>query len=366
MEKINNKRIKHQNQKLGELSFPHFTEQERLNEFKNNAALYRKFQQLDEPWKKRFLEFMTGKKTLPLTYDPFFKKLFQPDVYPERLSSLISSILRTEVTVCGILSNEESLLPANSMLIMDILVQMKDGSITNVEIQKIPYAFPAERMSCYSSDLVLRQYSRVKGEQGRNFTYNDLKKVYTIIFFEQSPADFKIGDLSQEYIHYGKTIFNTHLNLELLQEYFIITLDVFKENQYSKEKSTQNAWLSLLTAESVEDLERLVAEYPWMTGICQDMADYLYKPEEVLNMFSEALRILDDNTAQYMVDEMKKEIQEKDELIDALMNEKNATINAKDMVISKKNAEIAKNEAEIAKKNAEIATLKAMLAERAN
>ena len=83
-------------------------------------------------------------------------------------------------------------------------------------------------------------------------------------------------------------------------------------------------------------------------------------------MFSEALRILDDNTAQYMVDEMKKEIQEKDELIDALMNEKNATINAKDMVISKKNAEIAKNEAEIAKKNAEIATLKAMLAERAN
>ncbi len=54
---------------------------------------------------------------------------------------------------------------------------------------------------------------------------------------------------------------------------FIIILDVFKENQYSKEKkSTQNAWLSLFTAESVDDLERLVAEYPWMEGICQDMA----------------------------------------------------------------------------------------------
>ncbi len=350
MQIINNENTNHQKLEPGILSFPHFTEQERLNEFKNNPSLYRKIQQLDEPWKKRFLDFMTGKKTLPLTYDPFFKKLFQPDIYPERLSSLISSILGTDVTVCGILPNEESLLPANSMLIMDILVQLKDGSITNVEIQKIPYAFPAERMSCYSSDLVLRQYSRVKGEQGRNFTYKDLKKVYTIIFFEQSPADFKIGDLSQEYVHYGKTIFNTHLNLELLQEYFIITLDVFKENQYSKEKSTQTAWLSLLTSETIDDLERLVAEYPWMTGICQDMADYLYKPGEVLNMFSEALRILDDNTAQYMVDEMKKEIQEKDELIDALMNEKN-------MVISKKDAEIAK-------KDAEIETLKAMLTEK--
>ena len=167
MEKINNVKINHENQKIGRLSFPHFTEQERLNEFKNNPSLYREFQQLNEPWKKRFLDFMTGKKTLPLTYDPFFKKLFQPDIYPERLSSLISSILGTDVTVCDILSNEESLLPANSILIMDILVQMKDGSIANVEIQKIPYAFPAERMSCYSSDLVLRQYSRVKRGTGQ-------------------------------------------------------------------------------------------------------------------------------------------------------------------------------------------------------
>ncbi len=146
--------------------------------------------------------------------------------------------------------------------------------------------------------------------------------------------DNTLYEKSQEYVHYGKTIFNTHLNLELLQEYFIITLDVFKENQYSKEKSIQTAWLSLLTSETVDDLERLVAEYPWMAGICQDMADYLYKPGEVLNMFSEALRILDDNTAQYMVDEMKKEIQEKDELI--------------------------------AEKDAEIETLKAMLAKKTN
>ena len=119
---------------------------------------------------------------------------------------------------------------------------------------------------------------------------------------------------------YYISLFSVIFSCILLQEYFIITLDVFKENQYSKEKSTQNAWLSLFTAESVDDLERLVAEYPWMTEICQDMADYLYKSAEVLNMFSEALRILDDNTAQYMVDEMKKEIQEKDELIDAITN----------------------------------------------
>ena len=159
---------------------------------------------------------------------------------------------------------------------------------------------------------------------------------------------------------HGKTTFDTNLGLEFLQEYFIITLDVFKENQYSKEKSTQNAWLSLFTAESVDDLERLVAEYPWMAGICKEIADYLYKPGEVLNMFSEALRILDDNTAQYMVDEMKKEIQEKDELIaekDIAIAEKDAAFDA---VMNEKNMAIAEKN----KALAEIETLKAMLAEK--
>ena len=45
------------------------------------------------------------------------------------------------------------------MIIMDMVVLMADGSIANIEIQKISYDFPAERISCYSADLVLRQYN---------------------------------------------------------------------------------------------------------------------------------------------------------------------------------------------------------------
>ena len=107
------------------------------------------------------------------------------------------------------------------MLIMDILVKMDDGSIANVEIQKIPYAFPGERMSCYSSDLLLRQYSRVKREKGRDFTYKGMKKVYTIVIFEKSPSIFKTEQLSNIYIHAGKTTFNSGLTINMLQEYFM-------------------------------------------------------------------------------------------------------------------------------------------------
>ena len=158
------------------------------------------------------------------------------------------------------------------MLIMDILVKMDDGSIANVEIQKIPYAFPGERMSCYSSDLLLRQYSRVKREKGRDFTYKGMKKVYTIVIFEKSPSIFKTEQLSNIYIHAGKTTFNSGLTINMLQEYFIVSLDVFKENTYSKYTYTQNAWLSLLTAETIDDLEQIIIKYPWMESICIDMS----------------------------------------------------------------------------------------------
>ena len=74
---------------------------------------------------------------------------------------------------------------------MDMLVRLDDGALVLVEIQKIPYYFPAERASCYSADLLLRQYSRVKNEKGKAFSYKDLQKVYTIIFYEQSIEAFK-------------------------------------------------------------------------------------------------------------------------------------------------------------------------------
>lgn len=40
---------------------------------------------------------------------------------------------------------------------MDVVVEFEGGALGNVEIQKVPYTFPGERSTCYSSDLVLRQ-----------------------------------------------------------------------------------------------------------------------------------------------------------------------------------------------------------------
>lgn len=79
----------------------------------------------------------------------------------------------------------------SSLLTMDMVVQLEDGGIVNLEIQKIGYLFPGERSACYSADLLLRQYKRVRSSRRKNFTYSKISKaVYTLVLFEKSPRIF--------------------------------------------------------------------------------------------------------------------------------------------------------------------------------
>ena len=57
------------------------------------------------------------------------------------------------------------------------------------------------------------------------------------------------------YLHNGKTRIDSGLKMELLQEYFLIALDVFRKFPYSEDKNELTAWLSLLVTEELEDAE---------------------------------------------------------------------------------------------------------------
>ena len=103
---------------------------------------------------------------------------------------------------------------------MDIVVQLADGSIANVECQRIGYKFPGQRAACYSADLLLRQYKRVRGEKGKKFSYKDIKKVYSIIFYEQSPKEFHA--FPNDSIHRSKQKTDTGVEVELLQEFLLL------------------------------------------------------------------------------------------------------------------------------------------------
>ena len=74
------------------------------------------------------------------------------------------------------------------------------------------------------------------------------------------------------------------------------------------------------------------------------------KPAEVVNMFSEALKIFDENTVHYMIEEMQKQIDEDKE-----------AIADKDSVIAEKTVLLDKSKTELANALAEIDRLKKQL-----
>ena len=82
------------------------------------------------------------------------------------------------------------------------------------------------------------------------------------------------------------------------------------------------AFLSLFVTETVDEAIAIQNIFPELSEIFNEMNEYLARPEEVLGMFSEALRILNHNTAVLMVDEYRKKYQEMEKNLKKEMKEK--------------------------------------------
>ena len=388
-----------------------------LSAVRNNPNLalqydnFRRSSVSNKGWADRFNDYISRKKTLPLLYDPFFKKLFNGDEHRQRLSRLVSSIIGQEVTVIDILPSESSSFE-DSFIIMDMIVRLSDGSIANIEVQKIASLFPGERLSCYSADAIMRQYHRLSSATStarynddisqdsdsistlghKTFSYKDMKNVHTIVLFENSNSNLINSDNPELYFHVGTTTFNTHINFPLLQKYHMISLDTFRKYRYSDiikgnieikkcdydedvyEKPLTDqmlrdrlAFLSLFVTETVDEAIAIQNIFPELSEIFNEMNEYLARPEEVLGMFSEALRILNHNTAVLMVDEYRKKYQEMENNLRKEMQEKQKILDDKDRQINSQKEQFSVQKEQYEEQHTKdlerIAELEAMLKE---
>lgn len=316
------------------------TRAEVLQQIESDIESNEKFQGLPEELKEELIAFCMGNRGLRITYDPFFKYIFNPSIHKGRLAELLSLLIGEGVEIVEVLPNEsDRISDSGSLLVMDILVRLKTGAYANVEIQKVGYLFQGERCACYSADLLMRQLARerVKAkEQKKEFQYKNLKKVYTIVLMEKSPSDY--WEYPEQYIHHGKQSFNTGLKLDLLQEYYMIPLDIFKEISHNKLNKLE-AWLYFIGSDSPKDICRVVEAFPEFRELYEEILMLRYRTKELVDMFDvirEALRAADEGTVKYMIEEQRKEIEEKNKIIveqnqeierlKALLNQPNKTL----------------------------------------
>ena len=362
--------------------------EEILGEISENERLRSVWERWNDQQQKEFLNFCTGVKGIKILYDSFFKEIMDPDAAPERLEELLSLILKQKIKILKVLPNDSTrIADENSLVIMDIVIELEDHSIANVEVQKLGYKFPGQRAACYSADLLLRQYKRIKGEKGKSFSYRDIKKVYTIIFYEHSPAEFH--QFPEHFIHRSSQKTDTGLKLDLLQEFVFLPLDNFRGILHNKGiRDKLDAWLTFLSVDEPEMIVKLIREYPQFKKYYEEIYQLCRNTEKVMEMFSKELQELDRNTVQYMIDEMQDVIDTQRDKIDAqkdtidaqrdtidtqkkdlntqqgIIDEQKNLINTQQSELAKQQELLSKREADLSEKERMIEELKKQLNEK--
>ena len=94
-------------------------------------------------------------------------------------------------------------------------------------------------------------------------------------------------------------------------------LDIFRKILHNKGIRNQlEAWLTFLSSDEPEIIEKLILAYPSFQAYYQEIYELCRDTERMMEMFSKELRELDQNTVQYMIDQMQEEIDRQKELLE--------------------------------------------------
>ncbi len=341
-------------------TLPEVLQQPRLRsdvmaDIQKDAHTYESFLRLPFDAQEALIDFCMGNRGLKITYDPFFHKIFHPETHPERLSSLISAILKQKVTIKRVLPREGiQLSDGSSLMIMDLLVELEDGSLVNVEIQRHGFYFPMQRSSCYGSDLLVRQYAQLRDIHGKEFSYKMMRPVYVIVLMESSPCEFH--QLSDTFVHHSQLSFDSGIKLDNLLNFIYIPLDIFRDIPHN-EIGELEAWLYFLSSDNPTHIQRILDKYPFFAELYKEIIDFRFHPKELIGMYSEALAIMDRNTINLMIDDMKKEAEDLKEELATLHNELTECNNE----LAERNNELAEKDNILAEQAAEIKRLRNLL-----
>ena len=336
------------------------TEQEMRDRIEGREDLKKLYESWNAAQQCEYLDRCTGKKGFNILYDAYFKEVMNPEYDPARLESFLEVVIGEPVKIIKLLPNDGVRLEdENTLLVTDIIVELADGSIANIEVQKIGYMFTGPRCSCYLSDMMLRQYKRIRARDQKAFSYGKIKKVYLVVLYETSPRE--LWEMPDTYLHRSRHIFDTGLEMDLLQRCILIPLDIFRKNMHNKAISTlREAWLTFLCESRPERLAELFQAFPQFIAIYETLYSMDKDMVRAMGFFSKELRIMDQNTVQYMIDEMEGTIDRLRALKDELEGQKSQLESQKSQLESQ-NSQLESRNSQLESQNSQLESRRSQL-----
>lgn len=236
---------------------------------------------------------------------------------------------------------------SSKKVIFDLLVQFEDGSIANVEIQRMGIAMPSKRSAVYSADIVSRQFATAREQCKADVDYDMIQPVYTIIIFEKSNGVFLESD---KYIHHFQQRSDTGIEMEFLQYYDYICLDIFKE-KHPRTAGELEKWLNFLSIEDVSEMEQFLLDNPSFQDV-YDCAILMLKDREGL------LKMISDFWAK---EDVIASLERTNKSINKRLKKENEEYKRQ---LEKSQSELVEAEEELRKKDTEIKRLQTLLNEK--
>lgn len=240
-------------------------------------------------------DIFAGKILPPLYSDAIAKKILNADVHPDRLNFLMRSIAKDEtIDVASSAGNEnfKQSLYSKSM-ISDIPSWLKDGRISDLEMQKIRQDFIFTRVELYASDMLLLQYSVSEGQAKGELDYTNVNEALIIILMVESPEAFREYDkICDKYIHrFTQMTADTGLTYPTKAKMMYVQLDKclkqFKEGRNAEAEDNKpddlQLWLSMIADVNDETVSEAAQKDDVLRKIREE-AFNMAQDKEVQNM----------------------------------------------------------------------------------
>lgn len=279
-----------------------WTAEEWDGQLQKNQELKKIFERWEVDEQKEFLDFCTGAEGVHVLQGDFFRTVMNE----ERLCGFLSLLFEKKITR---LYREENNLDGMdyACLDTDLYLEFEDGEEAVVEIWKTGAAFSSHQYACRCAQMLAAQCRKKQKKLGRKFRSRSVGKVCMVILFENCPV--KSENNPETYIHRGKTCFDTGVELEFLQEYYLLDLDFHREERREKNIQTElEGWMTFLGCRQPEKIVQLIKSYPHFKSMYEDLYGICRDEQRVLRMFASEIKKREENLTRRTMEEMEETI----------------------------------------------------------